>query len=219
MDQKFLLDRYVGSLLGMAAGDAYGMPANNHSPYSVNCLFQYIDSFYPCNKTGRKAGSYSGVTQLALLEALSLIENKDINVENSIKILKDIKSQGKAKWSSEDKLLRCVPLGLMAAANPVSDSELWKRCGKTWSIFKSSSKTDILASFCITWSIKELIRNNKNLSNIDELCFTDMSMMSRLVELCKKIEQTFDDGPDKLIILYEINNGVFNAHALIIHDK
>ena len=77
MDQKFLLDRYVGSLLGMAAGDAYGMPANNHSPYSVNCLFQYIDSFYPCNKTGRKAGSYSGVTQLALLEALSLIENKD----------------------------------------------------------------------------------------------------------------------------------------------
>lgn len=190
MRPEELLDKYAGCLVGIAAGDAYGMPAADLSPYLVWSKFQQIDAFYPSK--GRPAGSYTGVTQLALVEAVVLAKNEGLpDPEASKRALLDIAKQGKNRWGPNDYPLRCIPAGLVAAASPIPDKQLLANCIKTCSVSKRSKK-EIIASFCLSWCAKELIRNGKAMSNVQELCLSDLSMMGRLVKMCQAIENKFD---------------------------
>ena len=64
-------ERVLGSLYGMATGDALGVPSSFLTPEHINRVWGWIDTFYPPEKghifhDGLKAGEYTDDTEQAL---------------------------------------------------------------------------------------------------------------------------------------------------------
>ncbi|GAW91014.1 ADP-ribosylglycohydrolase family protein [Calderihabitans maritimus] len=69
-----LRDRFLGCLLGMAIGDALGMPAEGMSREQIRQKFGILEDFHPAR--GLPAGSYTDDTQMSLIIAQSLVEHR-----------------------------------------------------------------------------------------------------------------------------------------------
>lgn len=184
--ENHLLDRFAGTLLGMAAGDTYGAPADDLTPYRTWAKYGQMDSFHP-------PGKYTAITQLALLECMTLLgTGGKVDAEASKRTLLEAQRKGTARWKDGVKwrhdVLRCVPLGLLNAANPQSDEELLMSCKKTHSI-REVSMQGRLASFCVAWMVKEIVRNHDNLKSMSDLCLADLSMVGRLIDMCYTLEK------------------------------
>jgi len=206
MNPETLEDKFCGCLLGLACGDAMGMPTEGLSPYEVWLKYQKIDGFY--GKGSKNAGSYTGVTQLALLECVTMIaSNGSINQKISSEKLLDTKKRGKYRWRSpfdrglersaeiqtrvaEDDaefISRCLPFALLSSPNLPDEEGLLKAC-KEISSLSTIDRYAILSAFAITWVSKELIRNSSAMESLDELCLSDNSMISRLIDICRQVE-------------------------------
>ena len=79
-----LKDRIKGCLIGVAAGDALGMPSSMMSPEEIKERFGYIDTFLPAPvdhliHKGMVAGEVTDDTQQTLAIADSIIEKKAVD--------------------------------------------------------------------------------------------------------------------------------------------
>lgn len=192
MDRETLADRYAGCMAGAAHGDALGMPANGLSTYRVRKLFQRLDGFFPCPRTLRKEGTYTGVTQIMMLAAAAAEKGMDLPAAMAA-----VKEKGQARWTNpaDDWLLAPLHIGLRAAAHPIPDPQLLKDCAAVLRPL-GASRPACLASFSICWCVKELIRNGPVMKSRTDLSFADHSMTARLALLCKEIESNFEPGED-----------------------
>lgn len=206
MNDEALLDKFAGCLLGLAYGDAIGMPAEDLKPVQVWSRFQWIDGFFDCPRTSQKGGHYTAVTQLSMLQAMTIVTSGLDGPENFAAAMKAAEAASKARWSrwkwgiAENKTgpshlqdilpARMVPLGLFFAAKPSPDTELLKACKKMAA--PNISKAAILGSFAVAWAVKELVRHKESLASLDEIYLADNSMVSRLVGMCRKIEDKID---------------------------
>ena len=83
-----LKDRIYGTLIGVAAGDALGMPSSMMSPQMIKSTFnKYIEDFLPAPEghiihNNMVAGEITDDTQQTLIIADSLIEKKKVDPED-----------------------------------------------------------------------------------------------------------------------------------------
>lgn len=180
-------DKFCGSLLGLAVGDAMGMPTEGLRPYEVWSRFQKIDGFHGCRRTNRQPGSYTGVTQLALCQVVGMLSSDWDGP------LVEAQNSGRSRWRNHEAaeaefISRCVPLGLLSAhAEPDDDKSLLGRC-KSACVRFTENRTRILHAFAVAWCIRELARNSSSMTDLDDLCLADGSMMARLVGVCRVVE-------------------------------
>lgn len=78
-----VFERTLGSLYGMATGDALGVPSSFTTPEHIRETWGWIDTFYPPEKghifhDGLQAGEYTDDTEQALALANSFIRNKKV---------------------------------------------------------------------------------------------------------------------------------------------
>lgn len=76
MDQERIKDKFVGCLLGLAIGDALGMPAEGKDPETIKLAHGYITDFKATHDV--EAGTYTDDIELSLIVAEHLIEQGGI---------------------------------------------------------------------------------------------------------------------------------------------
>ncbi|HNW59687.1 MAG TPA: ADP-ribosylglycohydrolase family protein [bacterium] len=100
--------RIKGCLVGVAAGDAMGMPSSMMSPETIQNTFGHIDTFLPAPDGhllhhGMAAGAVTDDTQQTLLIADSIIANGDIDPQ-------DI-AQRLIRWGEEIRAFDSMAVG------------------------------------------------------------------------------------------------------------
>lgn len=98
-------DRVVGSLYGMATGDALGVPSSFMTQEYVQKTWGWIDTFYPPEKghiyhDGLKAGEYTDDTEQALALLNSFIRNKRVVPMDVVKEILAWADRVKDKYAS-----------------------------------------------------------------------------------------------------------------------
>jgi ADP-ribosylglycohydrolase len=210
VEKGVLEEKFCGCLLGLACGDAMGMPTEGMSPYEVYLKYQKIDGFY--GKDGLAPGSYTGVTQLALLECVTIVgaEGKQNQTDFRDKLL-DARKRGKKRWREpfdlglnrqaqwsehpeirdSEFITRVIPIGLLASNN-LPDDQCLLTASKQTSLFSTSDPMAALAAFSIAWVVRELVRNSSSMESLEELCIADLSMIARLAGICRQIEELIE---------------------------
>ncbi|HID42459.1 MAG TPA: ADP-ribosylglycohydrolase family protein [Archaeoglobaceae archaeon] len=89
-----LKKRYRGTILGLAIGDALGMPAEGLSAEEIKSKFGYIDEFIP-SPNGFKAGEWTDDTEEMLILAESILETIYFNPENFARKLVNAMNSGR----------------------------------------------------------------------------------------------------------------------------
>lgn len=115
MDLKFR-----NCILGLAAGDALGMPAEGLSREDVKRIYGEIRDFYPSPYGDLKAGEWTDDTEQMILLAESLIETVYFNPENFAEKLKN--------WFLKTKSRRIGPSSTKAISNLLSGIP-WQKAG------------------------------------------------------------------------------------------
>ncbi len=88
MGETSLREKYRGTLLGLAVGDALGMPTESKTRQEIRELFGEVRDY---QKGYLPAGSYTDDTQQTIILAESLIRNSGMNSEDYIRqLIKDI---------------------------------------------------------------------------------------------------------------------------------
>ena len=194
MDIEYLKDKFAGCLLGLAIGDALGMPAKGMTPIQVmSKLHSPIDGYYASE--GRVAGQYSSeaISAICVLKALALRKANPIDFEQLRIALEaeqfDLRANS-TEFPAATAFSRIVPMAMFAAAKdmePASIAKICKFLGK-----KDASKMDMLAMFIFAMMIKELIRNPDQLNTPSELYDADTSLLARMVQTARKSEDRFE---------------------------
>lgn len=191
MDKETLKDKFAGSILGLAIGDAMGVPVNGLSPFQVMTRFHApIDGFYPGN--GQPAGKYSSeaAAALNLASAVEKAGRFDLNslTEVSKKIPYSPSDGAKTVFS------RFVPISLYAAATGMEGQEFVNNCKQIGSSI-GLQKKDLLAVFIFAETLRSVVRNSTELTKPYELYDSDNSLLSRLIQMTVKSEVKFgEDG-------------------------
>ncbi|MCS7233924.1 MAG: ADP-ribosylglycohydrolase family protein [Synergistetes bacterium] len=119
-------DKFVGALLGLAVGDALGMPFEGWNSRDIRKKWDR-KSFL--SRAGLKAGQFTDDTMLAIAQAESIIDKGDIDPEDTAKKLVewykkgDTRGVGKVTKEAIEKLLKGISWresgigGDMAASN------------------------------------------------------------------------------------------------------
>lgn len=115
MDRKFR-----NCILGVAVGDALGMPAEGLSREDIKQIYGEIRDFYPSPYGDLKPGEWTDDTEQMLLLAESLIETVYFNPENFSEKLKN--------WFLSTKSRRIGPSSTRAISNLLSGVP-WNRAG------------------------------------------------------------------------------------------
>ncbi len=101
-------DRFLGCLLGLAIGDALGMPIGGYSPARIAAELGTIDRYHGrtfADETEIKAGEFTDETEIALCIVESLTTNDgEIDVENIGSRLLYLARGESKRWMSADTL-------------------------------------------------------------------------------------------------------------------
>ncbi len=115
MDRKFR-----NCILGIAVGDALGMPAEGLSREDIKRIYGEIRDFYPSPYGDLKAGEWTDDTEQMLLLAESIVETIYFSPENFAEKLK--------RWFLNTKSRRIGPSSTRAISNLLSGVP-WNRAG------------------------------------------------------------------------------------------
>ncbi len=66
-------DRFIGCLLGVAIGDALGMPVEGWSGEAIRMRYGVLSDFQPSPSRGLRAGQFTDDTQMMLMHAESIV--------------------------------------------------------------------------------------------------------------------------------------------------
>lgn len=219
MEKDVLLDRVAGCLLGMAVGDAMGMPAIGMTPYEVMLYFQSIDGFYGTRveSPNGKPGFYTGVTELGIVSAGSIIRKGGvIDAADMASAHLEFSKHKPARWNQAttnvmfnesgematcrdaEFLGKMMVVGLLAAAKGWHDQELASECKKVAN-FTTTHKPTVLAGFSLAKVTSQIVKNKKSLGGPLELYDMDTSLLASIVGTCSRAELGFgDEDRDKL---------------------
>lgn len=105
-----LVDRFQGCLLGIAIGDALGMPFEGHSAWVVAAILDQLQGFHESANRELRAGQWTDDTQMSLCLARSLVRRGQADPEDIAgEYLKwfvagDVRGIGGATWSALNRL-------------------------------------------------------------------------------------------------------------------
>jgi ADP-ribosyl-[dinitrogen reductase] hydrolase len=122
-------DRFRGCLLGGAAGDALGMPAEGYTALEIQSLFGRIDDMLPAPEghfhAGFRAGQFTDDTEETLMLAESLIEHSGFSADEfSRKLIR----WGSA-WDSDERLSSGVGFATRSAVERMIAGIPWQESG------------------------------------------------------------------------------------------
>jgi ADP-ribosylglycohydrolase len=124
-----MLDRFCGCLLGLAVGDALGMPTEGFSAQEIRSQFGVVRDMLPAPQghfhSGLVAGQYTDDTQQALLLAESLIESGAFSPDRFAEQL----ARWGASWTLDDRLNRGVGFTSRSAVENLLAGISWKESG------------------------------------------------------------------------------------------
>lgn len=124
-----LLDRFRGCLLGVAAGDALGMPTEGYTALEIQSKFGTVSEMMPAPEghfhTGLSAGQFTDDTEETLILAESLIEFTGLSTE---RFSEKLASWGTA-WTLDERLNRGVGFATRSAVESLISGTDWRSSG------------------------------------------------------------------------------------------
>ncbi len=225
MKKDLVQDRFTGSLLGMAIGDALGHPMDGLCPFEIHRSFGIVDGFFE-SKSGEDWGRYTANTQFALLTASAISKSIGKSPKDALLSLHVSALDNALGWDADTLaaveraksglpfdqcgsvsgnggfLTKAIPIGLAAAVRGMSDDLLFKGCEIVTS-FTHKGKSQALAMFVIAKIIAESARRDfggsDSIPDPYALYQSNESLLQRVILLCREREDM--DGPllsDKL---------------------
>lgn len=190
MDRDFIFSRVVGTLYGLAIGDALAKPVLSLSPYEIICKYQVVDAFYPDKHDPPAKNSVHAKN--AFVTFRSLFEKGKIEKEELLKVL-DLQKQDEISF-----LLRIIPLSIMLSFEPFDDIQIVKQC-KEMCLVTEKEKSSALACFVIAKIITSCIRQRKELDNPSDLHQKDRSLLARIILAVQEMEKVLQPKPRLLL--------------------
>ena len=124
-----LLDRFRGCLLGVAVGDALGMPTEGYTAQEISSRFGPIREMLPAPQghfhTGLSAGQFTDDTEETLLLAESLIEASGFSAD---RFAGKLAAWG-AAWTLDERLNRGVGFATRSAVESLIAGTAWQESG------------------------------------------------------------------------------------------
>ena len=124
-----LLDRFRGCLLGVAVGDALGMPTEGYTAQEISSRFGPIREMLPAPQghfhTGLSAGQFTDDTEETLLLAESLIEASGFSADRFVGKL----TAWGAAWTLDERLNRGVGFATRSAVESLIAGTAWQESG------------------------------------------------------------------------------------------
>lgn len=115
-----LLDQFKGCVLGVAIGDALGMPVEGLTRDEIKKIYGKVKDFLPSPYNDLKAGEWTDDTKQMVILAESILETVYLNPENFAEKLK--------KWYLDSKNPRIGPTSSRALRNLINNVP-WDRAG------------------------------------------------------------------------------------------
>lgn len=126
-----MLDRFRGCFLGLAMGDALGMPTEGYTAEEIKSKFGLVSDMMPAPEghfhSGLKAGQYTDDTEETLLLAESMIESCGFSADRFSEKLKDWGSA----WTLDERLNRGVGFTTKSSVENLIAGTHWKESGLT----------------------------------------------------------------------------------------
>jgi ADP-ribosyl-[dinitrogen reductase] hydrolase len=124
-----LLDRFRGCLLGVAVGDALGMPTEGYTAQEIHSKFGLVREMLPAPEghfhTGLFAGQFTDDTEETLLLAESLIESSGFSAD---RFAEKLASWGTA-WTLDERLNRGVGFATRSSVESLIAGTDWQQSG------------------------------------------------------------------------------------------
>jgi ADP-ribosylglycohydrolase len=124
-----LLDRFRGCLLGVAVGDALGMPTEGYTALEIKAKFGMVTEMLPAPEghfhSGLLAGQYTDDTEETLLLAESLIEASGFSPD---RFAEKLAAWG-AAWTLDERLNRGVGFATRSAVESMIAGASWQQSG------------------------------------------------------------------------------------------
>ncbi len=124
-----MLDRFRGCLLGVAVGDALGMPVEGYTAHEIESKFGSVREMMPAPEghfhTGLQAGQFTDDTEETLLLAESMIEASGFSAE---RFADKLAAWGTA-WTLDEKLNRGVGFTTRSSIENMISGASWKDSG------------------------------------------------------------------------------------------
>jgi ADP-ribosyl-[dinitrogen reductase] hydrolase len=124
-----LLDRFKGCFLGLAAGDALGMPTEGYTAEEIRSRFGTVREMLPAPAghfhTGLEAGQFTDDTEETLLLAESLIESSGFSAERFAEKL----IEWGTSWTLDERLNRGVGFTTRSAVESLISGRSWQESG------------------------------------------------------------------------------------------
>lgn len=122
-------ERFRGCLLGVAVGDALGMPVEGYTAYEIESRFGPVRDMMPAPEghfhSGLKAGQFTDDTEETLLLAESMIESYGLSAEKFSARLRDWGSL----WTLDERLNRGVGFTTRSSVENMLTGTSWKESG------------------------------------------------------------------------------------------
>ncbi len=124
-----LLDRFRGCLLGVAVGDALGMPTEGYTAQEISSKFGLVSEMMPAPEghfhSGLLAGQFTDDTEETLLLAESLIEASGFSPD---RFAEKLTAWG-ASWTLDERLNRGVGFATRSAVESMIRGTPWQQSG------------------------------------------------------------------------------------------
>jgi ADP-ribosylglycohydrolase len=124
-----ILDRFRGCLLGVAVGDALGMPVEGYTAYEIESKFGPVRDMMPAPKghfhSGLAAGQFTDDTEETLLLAESMIESSGFSAE---RFSDKLRSWG-SLWTLDENLNRGIGFTTRSSVENMLAGTSWQESG------------------------------------------------------------------------------------------
>jgi ADP-ribosyl-[dinitrogen reductase] hydrolase len=124
-------DRFRGCLLGLAVGDALGMPVEGYSAEEIRSKFGAVRDMMAASQdhfhAGLGAGQYTDDTLETLLLARSMIESCGFSADNFAKRL----SEWGCTWALDERLCRGAGFATRSSVESMVKGTAWQESGLT----------------------------------------------------------------------------------------
>lgn len=124
-----ILDRFRGCLLGVAVGDALGMPVEGYTAYEIESKFGPVRDMMPAPEghfhSGLAAGQFTDDTEETLLLAESMIESSGFSAE---RFSDKLRSWG-SLWTLDENLNRGIGFTTRSSVENMLAGTSWQESG------------------------------------------------------------------------------------------
>lgn len=124
-----MLDRFIGCFLGLAAGDALGMPTEGYTAEEIRSRFGQIQDMLPAPEghfhTGLLAGQYTDDTEETLILAESMIQARGFSGDR----FADKLMEWGSTWILDERLNRGVGFTTRSSVEQMLSGTPWQESG------------------------------------------------------------------------------------------